>query len=104
MLKNFPETVQWIEKVQILRKKWAKFQTKAKSPFYAGDLVSRMGEREISAETGRLLDNPGECPCEFLLFKRTPLEGVRGVFLAIINVFLDELSQLPLSLIPAVYM
>ena len=29
MTKDVPETVQWIKKVQILRKKWAKFQTKA---------------------------------------------------------------------------
>ena len=33
---------------------------------------------------------------------RPPLEGVRDMFLAIITVFSDELSQL--TLIPAVYM
>ena len=31
--------------------------------FYLGDLVTHAGEQEISAVSGRLLDNPGELAC-----------------------------------------
>ena len=41
-----------------------KFQTKgqksSKVHFYLGNLMTCMGEREISAVSGRLPDNPGE--------------------------------------------
>ena len=43
-----------------------------------------------------------ESALENFFFYRTPLEGVRDMFLAIITVFSDELSQL--TLIPTVYM
>ena len=98
MLKNVPETVQWIKKgLNFEEKNGLNLELKHKSPFYPGDLVTHMGEWEISTVTGRV-------PLSILPFYGTPLEHVRGIFLAIINVFLDELSQLPLSLIPAVYM
>ena len=31
--------------------------------FHLGDLVTCMGEQEIGAVSGRLLDNPGELAC-----------------------------------------
>ena len=33
---------------------------KALSGFYPGDLVTRMGDRDIRSTSGRFLDNPGE--------------------------------------------
>ena len=53
MCKSVSETVQKIKKIRILRKKWAKFQTKAHK-IYPGDLVTRTGEQEISVVFRRL--------------------------------------------------
>ena len=53
----------------MLRKKWAKSQTKAQKRskddffFNLGDLTTHTGEREIGAISRRFTDNPGELAC-----------------------------------------
>ena len=53
----------------MLRKKWAKSQTKAQKRskddffFNLGDLMTHTGEREIGAISRRFTDNPGELAC-----------------------------------------
>ena len=41
---------------------------KLKRWFYPGDMVTRMGKREIGAVSGRLTDNPGELACIIIIF------------------------------------
>ena len=65
MYKNAPETELWIKENSNFQRKWDKFQIKAHSEklitrFYAGDLVTRMGDQEIGVISERLPDNPGE--------------------------------------------
>ena len=49
MYKNAPETELWIKENSNFQRKWDKYQIKAHSEklitrFYAGDLVTRMGD------------------------------------------------------------
>ena len=62
MSNSTPETVLQVKIIQILRNKWAKFQTKAqkcsRDNFFLEDLVTCTGEQGISAISRSLPDNP----------------------------------------------
>ena len=72
--KQVPETLQWERKVQILRKKWAKIQTKAQK----SSKVYFM--REIwwpVWESGRSMPYPGELAYMFLVSGTWILDSIR---------------------------